>query len=213
MSNLYKLKGASLSNTNNITSSTTNLRRNRVSLANPSGRTSSVTVNLTMGNNSSLTGLRLTFVGKLDIKLGEVVNWKIQAINNSMSRLNLSLLVQNPINFNPVYSGTNITTNNFSSSNLLNNNGGIRNNDVIIYNRVQLYSLYNSLKVNGDGEGILILNNDIRMGPLDPNAVFETEIQLIGVSKGIFNLDGVKVFDMNSGDGIDFGKLVEVFVI
>ena len=58
----------------------------------------------------------------------------------------------------------------------------------------------------------LILNNDIRMGPLDPNAVFETEIQLI-VSKGIFNLDGVKVFDMNSGDGIDFGKLVEVFVI
>ena len=66
-----------------------------------------------MGNNSSLTGLRLTFVGKLDIKLGEVVNWKIQAINNSMSRLNLSLLVQNPINFNPVYSGTNITTNNF----------------------------------------------------------------------------------------------------
>ncbi|KGQ91792.1 hypothetical protein MEO_00517 [Candida albicans P94015] len=213
MSNLYKLKGASLSNTNNITSSTTNLRRNRVSLANPSGCTSSVTVNLTMGNNSSLTGLRLTFVGKLDIKLGEVVNWKIQAINNSMSRLNLSLLVQNPINFNPVYSGTNITTNNFSSSNLLNNNGGIRNNDVIIYNRVQLYSLYNSLKVNGDGEGILILNNDIRMGPLDPNAVFETEIQLIGVSKGIFNLDGVKVFDMNSGDGIDFGKLVEVFVI
>ena len=31
--------------------------------------------------------------------------------------------------------------------------------------------------------------------------------------QGIFNLDGVKVFDMNSGDGIDFGKLVEVFVI
>lgn len=59
----------------------------------------------------------------------------------------------------------------------------------------------------------MILNNDIRIGPLDPNTVFETEIQLVGISKGIFNLDGVKVFDINSGDGLDFGKLLEVFVV
>lgn len=84
-------------------------------------------------------------------------------------------------------------------------------NDVVIYNKLQLYSSYNSLKLNTNG--IIILNNDIRIGPLDSNTVFETEIKLIGLSKGIFNLDGIKIFDINSGDGLDFGKLVEVFVI
>ncbi|KAL6453523.1 LOW QUALITY PROTEIN: TRS65 Trafficking protein particle complex II-specific subunit 65 [Candida maltosa Xu316] len=215
-SNIYKLKSASLSSTNNFSNSASNLRRAKAPLIHPSGRSSSVTVNLTTGTNSSLSGLKLTFIGKLDLKLGEIVNWKIQAINNSMNRLNLSLLVQNPINFNPVYNGNNATTTNFSSSNLLSGSNGIaskRDSDIIIYNKSQLYSLYNSLKVNGDGAGVLILNNDIRIGPLDPNTVFETEIQLVGISKGIFNLDGIKVFDINSGDGIDFGKLVEVFVV
>ncbi|RCK60751.1 Trafficking protein particle complex II-specific subunit 65 [Candida viswanathii] len=215
MNNIYKLKTASMSSANNVSNGGSSVRRMKQPLVHPSGRSSSVTVNLTSANNSSLSGLKLTFIGKLDIKLGEVVHWKIQAINNSPNRLNLSLLVQNPINFNPVYSGSNTTTNNFSSSNLLHNVGRVNSRgDVIIYNKLQLYALYNSLKVDGEGgEGVLILNNDIRIGPLDPNTVFETDIQLVGISKGIFNLDGVKVFDINSGDGIDFGKLVEVFVV
>lgn len=215
LNNIYKLKSASMSSASNVSSGGSNVRRLRQPLIHPSGRSSSVTVNLTTATSSTLSGLKLTFIGKLDIKLGEVVNWKIQAINNSPNRLNLSLLVQNPINFNPVYSGTNATTNNFSSSNLLHKVGKANSRgDVIIYNKLQLNALYNSLKADGEGgEGVLILNNDIRIGPLDPNTVFETEIQLVGISKGIFNLDGVKVFDINSGDGLDFGKLLEVFVV
>lgn len=215
MNNIYKLKNASMSSASNVSNGGSTSRRLRQPFIHPTGRSSSVTVNLTTANNSTLSGLKLTFIGKLDINLGEVVNWKIQAINNSPNRLNLSLLVQNPINFNPVYSGNNATTNNFSSSNLLHNVGKVNSQgDVIIYNKLQLYALYNALKADGEGEeGVLILNNDIRIGPLEPNTVFETEIQLVGISKGIFNLDGVKVFDINSGDGLDFGKLVEVFVI
>lgn len=85
------------------------------------------------------------------------------------------------------------------------------NKEILVYNKVQLFSLYHSLKLNTSG--IIILNNDIRIGPLEPNSVFETSLNLIGISQGIFNLDGIKIFDTSSGDGLDFGKLVEVFVV
>ncbi|KAG2731563.1 hypothetical protein G9P44_005150 [Scheffersomyces stipitis] len=209
INSLYKLKSpnpttysannimgtlGSNSSVNSVSSYSTAQKKLNKSMAAASA--SSVTVNLTTNNNSTLTGLKLNFKGKLNIKL------------------NLSLLVQNPINFNPIYnSGT--TSNNVSSSNLLNSEAvtGQSNasNDIIVYNKFQLYSLYNSLKMNTNG--VIILNNDIRIGPLDSNTVFETDIKLIGISKGIFNLDGIKIFDINSGDGLDFGKLVEVFVI
>ncbi|KAK6454066.1 KRE11-like protein [Scheffersomyces xylosifermentans] len=208
LNNIYKSKSPNpnIYGNHNGGQSTSNASLNSVA-------TSSVTVNLTTGNNSTLAGLKLNFKGKLNVKLGEVINWKIQAINNSPNRLNLSLLVQNPINFNPIYS-TATSSSNVSSSNLLNSeatSGNSSNNDIIVYNKLQLYSMYNTLKMSTNG--IIILNNDIRIGPLDSNTVFETDIKLIGISKGIFNLDGIKIFDINSGDGLDFGKLVEVFVI
>ena len=58
-----------------------------------------------------------------------------------------------------------------------------------------------------------MLTNDVRLGPIEPNAVYESEVDIIGISKGVFNLQGLKIFDIASGDGIDFGKLMEVFVI
>lgn len=173
-----------------------------------SSSSSSVTVNLTTSNNSTLSGLKLTFQGKLNLKLGEIVNWNLQAINNSPNKLNLSLVVQNPINLNYGQKNAN-TSNNTSSSNLLNSTSD--NKEILVYNKVQLFSLYHSLKLNTSG--IIILNNDIRIGPLEPNSVFETSLNLIGISQGIFNLDGIKIFDTSSGDGLDFGKLVEVFVV
>lgn len=177
--------------------------------------TSSVTVNLTTNNNSTLAGLKLTFKGKLNVSLGEIITWKLQAINNSPNKLNLSLIVQNPINFNPVYSASStsapISSNNFSSSNLLATNEQKKTENILVYNKLQLHNLYSSVKL--DTNGIIILDNDVRIGPIDSHSVFETDIKLIGISKGIYNLDGIKIFDISSGDGIDFGKLVEVFVV
>ena len=60
--------------------------------------------------------------------------------------------------------------------------------------------------------GVVFLENDIRLGPLETNNVMETSIQLMGIARGIHNLEGIKVFDTNTGDGLDFGKLVQVFV-
>lgn len=173
---------------------------------------SAVTVNLTSGNNSTLAGLKLTFEGCLSVELGKIINWKVQAINNSDKTLNLSLIVKNPINFNPVYlpnnpSGT--LASNASSSNMLTTKE--MNDNVLVYSRLLLYYQYNHLKL--ETGGVIVLTNDIRLGPIEPNSVFESEFEIIGISKGIFNLNGLKIFDFVSGDGIDFGKLVEVFVM
>ncbi|KAI5969163.1 hypothetical protein CANMA_001830 [Candida margitis] len=208
LNTIYKMESPTFSNLN--TNSSNNIGKRAKSFV--TRESSSVTVNLSTNVNSSLAGLRLTFIGRLDMKQGVVTQWKIQAINNSINRLNLSLLVQNPINFNPIYSSA-ASNNNFSSSNLLNNDSKQSNQDILIYNRAQLYSLYNTLKVNTDADGVIILNNDIRIGPLEPQASFETSLNLIGNTKGIFSLDGIKIFDVASGDGLDFGKLIEVFVV
>lgn len=218
MNSMYKARnnlgeaGSSTSLSFNTSNTMTNFNINSTKkLAKSLRSSSSVTVNLTTNANSTLSGLRLTFKGKLNVNLGEVINWRLQAINESHNRLLLSLVVQNPINFNPVYSNssssTNSNNNNVSSSNLVND----ESQEVLVYNKLQLYNLYSSLKL--DNRGIVILDNDIRLGPIEPFSVFETDLKLIGLSKGIFNLDGIKIFDTTSGDGIDFGKIVEVFVV
>ncbi|KAG7194653.1 uncharacterized protein KQ657_004329 [Scheffersomyces spartinae] len=172
---------------------------------------SPITVNLATNASSALSGLKLIFEGRFNMKLGEVTKWKVKAMNNSLNRMSLSLIMQNPINFNPVYvnPGLQFNNNNFLSSNLLSSTKAT--GDILIYNKLDLQSQYSSLKQQQNG--VIVLNNDIRIGPLDPNSVFETELTLIGISKGIYNLTGLKVFEINSGDGLDFGKLVEVFVV
>lgn len=174
---------------------------------------SAVTVNLTSNNNSTLAGLKLTFQGCLSVELGKIINWKVQAINNSNKALNLSLIVKNPINFHPNYLQANSSgqMSTASSSNMLSGIEDTMKDNVLVYSKLQLHYQYNLLKL--ETGGVIVLTNDIRLGPIEPNSVFESEFEIIGISKGIFNLNGLKIFDFTSGDGIDFGKLVEVFVM
>lgn len=177
-------------------------------LAQPPLSSSAVTVNLTTTNNTSLSGLRLTFLGKLSLELGKIVTLSIQAVNLSLRTLHLLLIVKNPLKMNPVYSSTGATSS-VSSSNVL----GVKDSNlqkVLVHNRQQLYHQYHQNKL--ETCGVIILTNDVRLGPVEPNAVFESEFDVIGISKGVFNLQGLKIFDINTGDGIDFGKLMEVFV-
>lgn len=213
MNNVYKLKAAQRGSS---AAAPASVSLPAVSSFSPASRiasysSSSVTVNLATNNNSTLSGLKLTFKGKLSIRLGEIVSWKLQAINNSSTnKLNLSLIVQDPMTFSQAY-GAGPGPGNNSSSNLLGGSGVENPTDVLVYSGMQLLQLYNGLKLATSG--VIILNNDIRIGPIEANSVFETEIKLIGIAKGIFNLDGIKIFDIGSGGGIDFGKLVEVFVV
>lgn len=171
---------------------------------------SAVTINLTTTNNTALSGLRLTFLGRLDVELGKVATLRIQAINLSLRTLHLSLIVKNPTKFGPVYSSNNVATSSASSSNVI---SGKDSNlqKVLVHSRQQLFHQYQQSKL--ETCGVIMLTNDVRLGPIEPNAVYESEVDIIGISKGVFNLQGLKIFDIASGDGIDFGKLMEVFVI
>lgn len=176
----------------------------------PPMSSSAVTVNLTTTNNTSLSGLRLTFLGKLDVELGKIATLSIQAINLSQRTLHLSLIVKNPLKFNPVYSTNYGATSSVSLSNVL----SVKETNllkVLVHNRQLLYNQYHQNKL--ETCGVIMLTNDVRLGPVEPNAVFESEFDIIGISKGVFSLQGLKIFDISTGDGIDFGKLMEVFVI
>lgn len=175
---------------------------------------SAVTVNLSANPNASLSGLLLTFKGNVSVELGKIVTWKIQAINQSSRTLSLSLIVKNSRKRNSLYLQANSSSGvgQFASTpNILASGFDDSSNDFPIFSKLQLHSQYNLLKLNGGG--VVILTNDVRLGPLEPNLVFESELQLIGISKGISNLEGLRVVDFTSGDCIDFGKLVEVFVM
>ncbi|OVF11324.1 hypothetical protein A9F13_01g08250 [Clavispora lusitaniae] len=173
----------------------------------PASSPSAVTVNVAT-SNSSLSGLRLTFEGSLSVELGKISTWKIQAINQTAKALNLSIIVKNSNRAPIENNGSNIYGLGVSTQTLPLEQDAKRPQ---IQNRAQLYYQYSSSKLSR--EGVIVLSNDIRLGPLDPHGVFESEISLIGISKGVFNLDGLKVIDLSTRDGIEFGKLVEVFVV
>lgn len=201
LKNFYK---PSNSSTSLLGNSHLNMKKPTKTLVGESA--SSVTVNLTTNSNSTLSGLKLTFIGKLNIRLGEIVNWRIQAVNNLKNRLNLSLIMQNAQNFGPT--PANLQPYSTSNSEVSISQTGETG---FVQSRPQMHAVYNSLKLKSSG--VIMLNNDIRIGPMEPNTVYDTNIVLVGLSKGVFNLDGIKIFDVNSGDGLDFGKLVEVFVV
>lgn len=211
--NMYKVKSPNALHSSGLMSSPSGIFSNNINSKSKHGKSllstsaSSVTVNLTTNGNSTLSGLKLTFQGSLSIKSGAVTEWKVQAINLSPSKLNIRLMTQD----RAVQTKQNLYPASNSSSNLVTSNSADSKTDILVYSKYQLYSLYNSLRVVSSG--VFILDNDIQIGPLECNSVFETSLRILGVSKGIYNLDGLKIFDIISGDGLDFGKLVEVFVV
>ena len=119
----------------------------------------------------------------------------------STSVLNVSLLIQASGSLDLSLSG--------SASNMLEEANTLLK--PMVYSKKELNALYDRNKPRNTG--VFVLNNDLRFGPLEPNCVFETRLQLIGVHRGMYHLDGIKIFDVVSGEGLDFGKLVEVFVV
>lgn len=166
---------------------------------------SAVTVNVATHASSSLSGLRLTFEGSLSVPLGSIATWKIHCVNHSTRTLQLSVLVKH------AHAPDKLIDRHVSGLGVSIPVPPPPGADNLIHNRAQLHYQYNLAKLSR--EGVVVLTNDIRLGPIDPGGVYEAEIQLIGISKGMFNLDGLKIVDLHTGDGIDFGRLVEVFVV
>lgn len=166
---------------------------------------SNVTVSLSNNPGSALAGLKLTFIGSFSLKLGEVSSWNIQAVNHSGNTLSLSIIMQDPLSLVPTAQRPQVPNGSFS--NVLGN----KPNDLLVINKIHLLSEIGTMKPRAGG--VVFLENDLRLGPLETSNVMETSVRLMGVSRGIHSLEGIKVFDTITGDGLDFGKLVQVFVV
>lgn len=167
---------------------------------------SSVTVNLATGNNSVISGLKISFLGKFNIALGTTVEWVILATNTSNTMIDATLIMSDTSSNRHV-----ATLPNSSQVSAATPKHSNEETIDILYSRAQLNNAYQSEKTSPSG--ILVLDNDLRIGPLEPRQVCERTLRLAGVTPGIFNLRGLKVIDTHRGSGVDFGKLVEVFVI
>lgn len=183
------------------------------------GSALTVNLNFLVPPSSALSGVRLSFSGKLCLSLGEVQSWKLQVINSGIRNLKLHITSKRIKANTPLYSQPN---NSSYVSSIINpsistkrgdtDSKGVRFRDnTIAYSPLQLYHRYISLKPAKNG--LMLLTFDTDLGNLEPGQVYETEVKLVGFVKGIHNLEGLRIFDSTSGEGMELGRFLEVFVV
>ncbi|KAA8909046.1 hypothetical protein TRICI_004666 [Trichomonascus ciferrii] len=160
------------------------------------GRTSSSSSVPTLNRTSTstklqqLSGLTLSFSGPSAVKVSETFRWKIFAVNKSQAVRHLALYVH--------------------PSDKMEKNLP-KNTDLYpVIDRTSLRRMYQASSLGS--VGIICLANDIRLGPLYPQACFETEINLLALSAGVHSLEGLTIVDQATGDSFDCGRLLEVVV-
>lgn len=160
------------------------------------GRTSSSSSvpTLTRTNTSSkwqqLSGLTLSFSGPSAVNVSETFCWKIFAVNKSQAVRHLALYVHPSDKLEKSLP---------------------KNTDLYpVIDRTSLRRMYQASSLGS--VGIICLANDIRLGPLYPQACFETEINLLALSAGVHSLEGLTIMDQATGDSFDCGRLLEVVV-
>ncbi|KAH3661681.1 hypothetical protein OGAPHI_006531 [Ogataea philodendri] len=157
-------------------------------------------------SNSSLNlshtrkNLNISVSGQTKVKLGEVFKWKLQFINKSNDSLSLILYIQSSINKEYEKSVPPIP---------LQNSGFNKADPVPLY---ALGQLVRAFKHEFNKAGLISLTNNLKF-TLDPGNLFETELELIGIEKGLVNLHDVRVLEIKSGEIFECGRLLDVLVV
>lgn len=143
-------------------------------------------------------GLVITVSGPTKVKLGEKFRWKIQLLNKSSDKMDLILYVQNSIKKEyektvppiPIQS--------------------VNKNDVVpLFTNNQLVR---SFYYKFNRAGLVSLTNNLRVS-LEYGNLYEYELELISVERGMFNIYDFKVLDIASGDIFECNRLLDVMVI
>ncbi|ODV87849.1 hypothetical protein CANARDRAFT_5162 [[Candida] arabinofermentans NRRL YB-2248] len=157
--------------------------------------TSSVTL-----NNAPKRNLHISISGQTKVKLGEIFRWKLQLINKSNENMNLILYIQSSITKTYEKSVPPIPMQHSNA------NSG---DPIPLYSIAQLVkSFYNKMNTIG----LISLTNNVKIN-LESGQLFETELELIGIEKGLVNLRDFKVLEINSGEVFECGKLLDVLVV
>ena len=152
------------------------------------------------GNSSQSfqRGLVITVSGPTRVKLGEKFRWKIQLLNKSSEKMDLILYVQNSIKKEYEKTVPPIPIQSLNKNDivpLFTNNQLVRS-FYYKFNRAGLVSLTNNLRVS-----------------LEYGDLYECELELISVERGMFNIYDFKVLDIASGDIFECNRLLDVMVI
>lgn len=145
-------------------------------------------------------GLVITISGPTKVKLGEKFRWKIQLLNKSSEKMDLILYVQSSIKKEyektvppiPIQS----TNNNKNDIVPLFSNNQLVRSFYYKFNRAGLVSLTNNLRVS-----------------LEYGNLYECELELMSVERGMFNIYDFKVLDIASGDIFECNRLLDVMVV
>lgn len=143
-------------------------------------------------------GLVVTVSGPTKVKLGETFRWKIQLLNKSSAKMDLILYVQSSIK--KEYEKT-IPPIPIQSAN--------KNDSVPLFNNNQLVR---SFYYKFNRAGIVSLTNNLRVS-LEYGNLYECDLELMSVERGMFNIYDFKVLDISSGDIFECNRLLDVTVI
>lgn len=180
------------------------------SVGDPYGGTESMRESRTNTITSQLNGFLISFSGPSAVKVGEVFKWRVFAVNKSPHQRHLTLYIQPREKGFRANAQNQVLSNNFSFDKQLPQ----KPETSPILDRSQLLKLYEDCQqLSASGStGIVSLTNDVRIGPLQANACFETEISMLALVTGQYSLEGLCVIDLTSGDSYDCGKLLDVVI-
>lgn len=151
----------------------------------------SSTASLPQSNPSSSlsSGLTIKFLGNKKVKIGEVFKLRAHIINNSKRNRNLVMVFNSgPEAFLP----------------------NIPKAKSLIQTNVNLLKFYSTSRIKTTG--VLSLVNEVHF-KVCSDQVSESEIYLVGLEVGVFNLSGVQLVDLTTGETMSCDKLLEVVVV
>ncbi|KAK7205971.1 TRAPP trafficking subunit Trs65-domain-containing protein [Myxozyma melibiosi] len=149
-------------------------------------------------------GLNITFTGPTQVIAGEIFTWKVFISNRSRSSKRIALIVQpKKWKVNNTKTLPRDPPQRMHSS----QHQGL-NAATIVADDAALHVMHMSGKIEADE--LVSLVNDIRVGPLGPGAIHETEIRLVALGVGVLSLDGVRVVDLAKGAGFECTNLMNV---
>lgn len=155
---------------------------------------------------TQLNGFVISFTGPSTVKVGEVFKWKVFAINKSQQSKHLTLYIQ------PPEKGFRATA--AAAAALADKQLPSKPDLAPALDRTQLLKLYEDCQnIAAAGSiGIVSLMNDVRIGPLQAHACYETEISMLALVTGQYSLEGLCVIDLSTGDSYDCDRLLDVVI-
>ncbi|KAL8681168.1 MAG: hypothetical protein Q9186_002700 [Xanthomendoza sp. 1 TL-2023] len=149
-------------------------------------------------------GVTLTLTAPREVYVGQPFTWDVFLVNRSDHARKLAIVVipkRKAAEHKSHLSKTSV------SSNAASQRRGIVHADAVM-DENRLYALHKSN--SKDAVQIVCLSTDVRIGNLNPGFCHNTELKFLPLSKGILNVEAVRVIDVLTNESTDIRDLPEI---